>query len=98
MLFLHCYNWFNNIDNLFSSCILCKIVAVETEPLVEGFSKCLLSIVKRCNKMKKIALSIILAMLCIVTCAFSACNGTKPNVESPPAGEYNDPAMDDIYE
>ena len=47
--------------------------------------------------MKKKAVSIILATLCIVACAFSACGQTEPEKEPTPVIEYNDPAMDDIY-
>lgn len=47
--------------------------------------------------MKKKVLVIMLAVLCVLTCAFSACKKDKPDVESPPVGEYNDPVMDDIY-
>ena len=48
--------------------------------------------------MKKIAVSIILATLCVMACAFSACGQTQPSEEPTPVIEYNDPAMDDIYE
>jgi len=47
--------------------------------------------------MKKKVLAIILATLCIIACAFSACKNNKPDEETPPAGEFVDPAMDDIY-
>ena len=49
--------------------------------------------------MKKFIISVIAFIMALgMILSVSACNGTKPNVESPPAGEYNDPAMDDIYE
>ena len=53
ILFLHCVFWFNFSNNLFyynilarlvaaASCsVLCEIVLVETEPLVECLSECL---------------------------------------------------------
>ena len=47
--------------------------------------------------MKKKVLAIILAALCVLTCAFSACKQVNPNVDNPPGGEYNDPSLDDIY-
>lgn len=47
--------------------------------------------------MKKKLLAIILAALCVVACAFSACKTNKPDDEPTSNGEYNDPAMDDIY-
>ena len=47
--------------------------------------------------MKKKVLTIILAALCVLTCAFSACEKKEPDDNPTTAGEFVDPAMDDIY-